>query len=121
MTIARISRAMNVPRSTIYYRKKETTGTRKSRVPEDVEKEIVRLSEERTTYGYRMIRKFLARTTSKRHNIRLLYFYLAILLYNMFVAVNDSMTICSLCSTVNFSGICITYSIGGVQEICETP
>ena len=38
--------------------------------------------------GYRMIRKFLARTTSKRHNIRLLYFYLAILLYNMWVLMN---------------------------------
>ena len=35
--------------------------------------------------GYRMIRKFLARTTSKRHSIRLLYFYLAILLYNMWI------------------------------------
>ena len=38
--------------------------------------------------GYRMIRKFLARTTSKRHSIRLLYFYLAILLYNMWVLMN---------------------------------
>ncbi len=38
--------------------------------------------------GYRMIRKFLAKTTSKRHNIRLLYFYLAILLYNMWVLMN---------------------------------
>ncbi len=35
-----------------------------------------------------MMRKFLARTTSKRHNIRLLYFYLAILLYNMWVLMN---------------------------------
>ncbi|EQB73199.1 MAG: transposase IS4 family protein [Ferroplasma sp. Type II] len=38
--------------------------------------------------GYRMIRKFLARTTSKKHDIRLLYFYLAILLYNMWVLLN---------------------------------
>ena len=35
-----------------------------------------------------MIRKFLARTTSKRHSVRLLYFYLAILLYNMWVLMN---------------------------------
>ncbi|EQD59062.1 hypothetical protein B2A_04127 [mine drainage metagenome] len=35
-----------------------------------------------------MIRKFLAKTTSKRHNIRLLYFYLAILLYNTWVLMN---------------------------------
>ncbi|MHB1806500.1 MAG: transposase [Thermoplasmataceae archaeon] len=38
--------------------------------------------------GYRMIRKFLARTTSKRNSIWLLYFYLAILLYNMWVLMN---------------------------------
>ena len=35
-----------------------------------------------------MIREFLARTTSKRHNTRPLYFYLAILLYNMRVLIN---------------------------------
>lgn len=53
--------------------------------------------------GYRMIRKFLARTTSKRYNVRLLYFYLAIVLYNIWVLVNilsmvniiaDNMRIC---------------------------
>ena len=38
--------------------------------------------------GYRMIRKFLAKTTSKRRNIRLLYFYLAILIYNIWVLLN---------------------------------
>ena len=38
--------------------------------------------------GYRIIRKFLARTTSKRYNVRLLYFYLAIVLYNIWVLVN---------------------------------
>ena len=30
----------------------------------------------------------------------------------MFVAVNDSMTICYFCSTVNFSGMCISCSMG---------
>ncbi|HIH60091.1 MAG TPA: transposase [Ferroplasma sp.] len=38
--------------------------------------------------GYRMVRKFLARTTSRRLNVRLLYFYLAILLYNIWVPLN---------------------------------
>ncbi|MGC8505223.1 MAG: transposase [Thermoplasmata archaeon] len=38
--------------------------------------------------GYRMIRKFLAKTTSRKHKIRLLYFYLAILIYNMWVLLN---------------------------------
>ncbi len=38
--------------------------------------------------GYRMIRKFLAKTTSRKHKIRLLYFYLAILIYNMWVLMN---------------------------------
>ena len=38
--------------------------------------------------GYRMIRKFLAKTTSRRLNVRLLYFYLAILLYNIWVLLN---------------------------------
>jgi hypothetical protein len=35
-----------------------------------------------------MVRKFLARTTSRRLNVRLLYFYLAILLYNIWVPLN---------------------------------
>ena len=38
--------------------------------------------------GYRMIRRFLARTTSKRLSVRLLYFYLAMLLYNIWVMIN---------------------------------
>ena len=38
--------------------------------------------------GYRMIRKFLAKTTSRRRKIRLLYFYFAILLYNFWVLLN---------------------------------
>ena len=38
--------------------------------------------------GYRMVRKFLAKTTSRRYNIRLLYFYFAILLYNLWVLLN---------------------------------
>ena len=38
--------------------------------------------------GYRMIRKFLAKTTSRRYSARLLYFYFAILLYNLWVLLN---------------------------------
>ncbi len=38
--------------------------------------------------SYRMINKFLARTTSKLHALRILYFYLAILLYNLWVMLN---------------------------------
>ena len=38
--------------------------------------------------SYRMIRKFLAKTTSRRYGIRLLYFYLAVVLYNLWVKLN---------------------------------
>jgi len=40
--------------------------------------------------SYRMVNKFLARTTSKIYGIRLLYFYLAILLYDLWVLLNYS-------------------------------
>jgi putative transposase len=55
MPVARISRAMDMPRSTIYYRRSERTGNRKPRVSESIESEIKRISGERTTYGYRRI------------------------------------------------------------------
>ncbi len=53
-------------------------------------KDILRMFKKRwgIETGYRMIRKFLAKTTSKRRNIRLLYFYLAVLLYNLWVLMN---------------------------------
>ena len=38
--------------------------------------------------SYRMVNKFLARMTSKLYGIRLLYFCLAILLYNLWVLLN---------------------------------
>jgi len=38
--------------------------------------------------SYRMINKFLAKTTSKLYAVRRLYFYLAILLYNLWVMLN---------------------------------
>ena len=55
MTVSRISRAMDVPRSSIYYRKTGRSGKRKPRVSEIIEAEIIRLSAERTTYGYSRI------------------------------------------------------------------
>ena len=55
MTVSRISRAMDVPRSSIYYRKTGRSGKRKPRVSEIIEAEIIRLSAERTTYGYRRV------------------------------------------------------------------
>ncbi|HIH59779.1 MAG TPA: transposase [Ferroplasma sp.] len=44
---------MNIPGTSIYYRKKERIGKRKQRIQENIEAEIIRLSGERTTYGYR--------------------------------------------------------------------
>ena len=55
MATSRISRAMDVPRSSIYYRRTERSGRRKPRVSEIIEAEIIGLSAERTTYGYRRI------------------------------------------------------------------
>ncbi len=55
ISIARISRAMNTARSTIYYRKKNKNGKRKTRIPGSVESMVIKLTAERTTYGYRRI------------------------------------------------------------------
>ena len=55
MPVARISRTIDIPRSSIYYRKKEGSGKRKSRISENMEAEIIRLSADRTTYGYKRI------------------------------------------------------------------
>ena len=55
MPISRISRAMDIPRSSIYYSRIEKPAERKPRVPESIEAEIIKISGERTTYGYRRI------------------------------------------------------------------
>ena len=55
MTVSGISRAMDVPRSSIYHRRIGKSGMRKPRVPENIEAEIIRISADRTTYGYRRI------------------------------------------------------------------
>ena len=55
MPVSKISRAMDIPRSSIYYRRTEGSGRRKSRISGNIEAEIIRLSAERTTYGYSRI------------------------------------------------------------------
>jgi hypothetical protein len=55
MPVARISRAMDIPRSSIYYRKTERSGNGRSRVSENIETDIIMLSADLTTYGYRRI------------------------------------------------------------------
>ena len=55
MAVSGISRAMDFPRSSIHYRRIGKSGMRKPRVPENIEAEIIRISADRTTYGYRRI------------------------------------------------------------------
>ena len=55
MPVARISRAMDIPRSSIYYREIERSGNRKPKISSDIEYEINRISAERITYGCRRI------------------------------------------------------------------
>ena len=55
MPVARISRAMDIPRSSIYYNRIERSVNRKTRVTGSIETEIKRISGERTTYGYRRV------------------------------------------------------------------
>ena len=55
MPIARISRAMDIQRSTIYYARSDHTGKRKPRITKEIEDHILRIAEERITYGYRRI------------------------------------------------------------------
>ena len=55
MPVARISRAMDIPRSSIYYRRTDRSGKRNPRVSGTVENEIKKISGERTTYGYRRV------------------------------------------------------------------
>jgi hypothetical protein len=42
MPVARISRALDMPRSTIYYRRSERTGRRKPRISTAIADEIIR-------------------------------------------------------------------------------
>ena len=47
MPISRISRAVDMPRSTIYYRRTEGTGRRKPRISKTVEDEISEMFQKR--------------------------------------------------------------------------
>ena len=84
MSISRISGAMDIPRSFIYYNRSDHTGSRKPRVSSDVENKVIRIAEERTTYGYRRIWALLrnsgthvnvkaVRRVMKRNNLFLPY------------------------------------------------
>ena len=55
LPVARISRALDIPRSFIYYSRSGHTGKRKRRISSDVEEQIRRIAGDRTTYGYRRI------------------------------------------------------------------
>ena len=68
MNISRLCRAMDIPRSSIYYTPK-VSGKRKPRISMDIEEEILKISEERTTYGYRRIWAML-RNSGKTVNIK---------------------------------------------------
>ena len=44
MTIARISRAMDIQRSTIYYARSDHTGKRKPRITKEIEDQILKIA-----------------------------------------------------------------------------
>ena len=84
ISIARISRAMYIHRSFIYYNRTEHSWRQKSRVSEGIETEIVKIATDRTTYGYRRIWAMLrnkdvkvnvktVRRIMRRHNLALPY------------------------------------------------
>ena len=53
MPIARICRAMDISRSSIYYRSSDRNPNRRSKISQEIEERILNTSENRTTYGYR--------------------------------------------------------------------
>ena len=55
MPIARISSAMDIRRSTIYYDRSDHTGERKHRIAKEIEDQILKIAEKRISYGYRRI------------------------------------------------------------------
>jgi hypothetical protein len=60
--------------------------------------------------SYRMINKFLARTTSRLHLIRILYFYLAVLLYNLWVMLNYHQMIQSRIIADSLKAACVALA-----------
>ena len=69
MPISRISTAMDVHRSFIYYNRKEHERKRKQRISAGIVSEILRISLERSTYGYRRIWAIL-RNSGTRVNVK---------------------------------------------------
>ena len=69
MPISRISMAMDVHRSFIYYNRKEHERKRKQRISAWIVSEILRISLERSTYGYRRIWAML-RNSGTRVNVK---------------------------------------------------
>ena len=55
MPFARISRAMDIQRSTIYYDRSGRQGKRKPRITKEIEDQILMIAEEHISYGYRRI------------------------------------------------------------------
>ncbi|MEM0134009.1 MAG: IS3 family transposase [Thermoplasmatales archaeon] len=84
MSIARICRAMDISRSSIYYRKADHTLNRKPRSSPGIENDILSIAEKRTTYGYMRIWAILrnsgtvtniktVRRIMKKHNLAIPY------------------------------------------------
>ena len=84
MPIARISSAMDIQRSTICYARSDHTGKRKPRITKEIGDQILRIAEERISYGYRRIwvlmRNFrihvnmkIVRRIMRNHNLALPY------------------------------------------------
>ena len=55
MPIARISRAMDIQRSTIYYDRSGRQGKRKPRITKEIWEQVLKIAEKRISYGYRRI------------------------------------------------------------------
>ena len=55
MPIERMSRAMDIRRSTIFYDRSGRQGKRKPRITKEIGDQILRIAEERISYGYRRI------------------------------------------------------------------
>ncbi|MHB8395582.1 MAG: IS3 family transposase [Thermoplasmataceae archaeon] len=68
LSMAGISRISGIPRSSLYYRKKEK-NERRSRVPELITAEVIRIATERTTYGCRRIWAML-RNSGMKVNVK---------------------------------------------------
>ena len=55
MVDLRISIALDIQRSTIYYARSDHTGKRKPRITKEIGEQVLRIAEERISYGYRRI------------------------------------------------------------------